>query len=57
MNRKHALLLAVALGGGFAIACGGGMAEESGEGGEAAAVDPNATMAPMFEVDPIWPKT
>ena len=42
----------------LAVACGGGMAEESDADGEAmaAAVDPNATMAPMFEVDPLWPK-
>ena len=58
MNRKHAFLLAVALVGGLAVACGGGMAEEpAAEGGDAmASVDPNAKMAPMFEVDPIWPK-
>ena len=59
MNGKHALLLVVALVGAVAVACGGGMAEESADAdasGAMAAADPNATMAPMFEVDPLWPK-
>ncbi len=57
MSRKYALLLAVAFVSAVAVACGGGAA---GGGGEEAAADmppadPNATQAPMFEVDPTWP--
>ena len=55
MKRKHNLLVGVILLA-FVAACGGGAAEEAGGGEMVAAADPNATMAPMFEVDPIWPK-
>ena len=56
MKRKHNLLVGVILLA-FATACGGGAPEESaGEGEMAATVDPNVRMAPMFEVDPLWPK-
>ncbi|SVE11573.1 uncharacterized protein METZ01_LOCUS464427, partial [marine metagenome] len=56
MNRKYAFLLLTALVGGFAVACGGGMAEEPAAEVDAMAnADPNAKMAPMFEVDPTWP--
>ena len=53
MTCKYSLLMSVLLLA-FGIACGGDMAEESA--GQSVAVDPNAKMAPMFEVDPLWPQ-
>ena len=56
MKRKHNLLVGVILLA-FVAACGGAAEEPAGGGDMAmAAADPNAVMAPMFEVDPIWPK-
>jgi hypothetical protein len=48
MIRKLTLLMSVALVG-IAVACAGTMAKEGTE-------QSGAKMAPMFEVDPLWPK-
>ena len=56
MKKKNDLLIgAISLA--FVAACGGDTTETPGGGAMTAAdVDPNARMAPIFEVDPFWPK-